>query len=213
MATTHGLAGAALALPMLVLAPELAPVAAVAGIAGGLAPDLDLYVGHRRTLHYPVFGPLAGCVALTGAALQPTALSVALAFGLITAGLHAASDVLGAGLELRPWEANSDRAVYDHFRGRWLEPRRVIRYDGAPEDVLLAGLLAAGPLVAFSAPVDTLVIALLAVTVVYGLLRKQFAALAGWVFSWLPPTVQPHVPDRYLDAGPEDSDQLAARNQ
>src|SRR6056297_545185 len=78
--------------------------------------------------------------ALFGVALAAAALVVAPEFG--TVALHAASDALGGGLELKPWRATSERAVYDHFRGRWIRPRRWVRYDGAPEDLAFAGILA-----------------------------------------------------------------------
>lgn len=51
MSPTHTAMGILLALPLVVAAPELAAVGALAGIAGGAFPDLDLLVGeHRKTL-------------------------------------------------------------------------------------------------------------------------------------------------------------------
>ncbi|MFC4990405.1 metal-dependent hydrolase [Saliphagus infecundisoli] len=200
MATTHALWGMALALPVLATAPEFAPVAFVAGFLGGLAPDLDLYTGHRKTLHYPIYGPIVVVPAVAVALLAPSAATVGLAVGLAAAALHAATDAAGGGLELRPWEAGSERAVYSHYHGRWLRPRRWVRYDGALEDLGLAGL-AGGVLVAAGAdPAAALAVALVAVSAVYTLFRKPLAALAEHLAGLAPSPVVPYLPERYREA-------------
>ncbi|MEF8780015.1 MAG: metal-dependent hydrolase, partial [Haloferacaceae archaeon] len=71
MLPTHALGGMAVALPLLAVSPELAPVALVAGLLGGIFPDLDLYVGHRKTLHYPVYYGAAAVAASLAALLVP----------------------------------------------------------------------------------------------------------------------------------------------
>jgi hypothetical protein len=114
MATTHALAGMALAS----VATLFAPVAVVAAGAGGAVPDLDTPGRHRRTLHYPVYYSLAALGLLAVAFVVPTPATVALAAFVGAAAVHSASDVLGGGLELRPWEGTSDRAVHDHYHGR-----------------------------------------------------------------------------------------------
>ncbi|WP_205596850.1 metal-dependent hydrolase [Halostella salina] len=199
MATTHALWGMVLAVPVLVVAPEYAPSAFVAGLAGGLAPDLDLYAGHRKTLHYPVYATLATVPAVGFAIASPSDPSVALGVGLAAAALHAVTDAAGGGLELRPWLASSERAVYSHYHGRWIEPRRWIRYDGAPEDLGLAGVAAVPLVVAGDGP-TTAAVALLSVSALYVLLRKPLAALAESLVGLLPGPVLPYVPERYRDA-------------
>lgn len=199
MATTHALAGVVLAAPVLVLAPELTPAAVAAGLVGGVFPDLDLYAGHRRTLHFPVFYPLAAAVALGVAVLAPGPATVALAVFLAAAGLHAATDALGGGLELEPWRGTSDRAVYSHAHGRWLRPRRWVRYDGAPEDFLLAAGLGAVALVLYGAPVDGLVLAILAVSAGYTALRKRLVGIWLAAVDALPAPVAVRLPERFLD--------------
>jgi len=198
MATTHALAGALAGVVTLAVAPELAPVALVAGAAGGAFPDLDLYYGHRRTLHFPVYGSLAALAALAAAVLSPGAGTVALAAFLGAAACHAASDALGGGLELRPWEGTSERAVYDHFRGMWLRPRRLVRYDGAPEDAALGVVLAVPTVVAFGPPVETVVGIALALSIGYALLRKPMVALAEFVVARLPDSVSGVLPERFV---------------
>ncbi|WP_092662511.1 hypothetical protein [Halorientalis persicus] len=201
MLPTHALAGMALALPVAAVAPEFAPVALAAGFAGGILPDLDIYVGHRKTLHYPVyFSALAGG-GLALALAVPTAATVGLAFLLLGAALHSVTDVFGGGLELRPWEGTSDRAVYDHYRGRWLAPRRWVGYDGSPGDLLLSSLLAVPLLVTVDGALRLAVLAGLVVAVVYATVRRILPTLAERLVdefgAVLPAVVLAQLPTRY----------------
>lgn len=199
MLTTHVLAGLALSLPVVVLAPELAPAAIIAGAIGGALPDFDMYAGHRRTLHFPVYYSVLTVPALGLAVLAPNLLTVGLAIGIAAAAVHCLMDVFGGGLELRPWEGRSERAVYNHYSDSWVAPRRLIRYDGSPEDLLLAGSFAAPTLVLLDGPVLILVVLLLAVSFVYVVLRRWLADLAPAVFSKVPEPIEEYVPDRYTE--------------
>ncbi|UPM42750.1 metal-dependent hydrolase [Halocatena salina] len=145
MVLTHIAVGMALSLPVAVVAPDLAASTAVGGAIGGAFPDVDLLFGdHRRTLHFPVlYWPPAIALAVVALVVSPITIVAAVVVG--AAAVHSASDVLGAGEELRPWERTNPDAVYDHLRGRWLRAQYIVRYDGAPEDLLLT--------VAFSTPV------------------------------------------------------------
>ena len=198
MLPTHALAGMAMALPLFAVAPELAPVGLVAGLLGGVVPDLDMYAGHRKTLHYPVYYSVAAVPATLLAMVFPSAVTVAVALFLLGAALHAVSDVFGSGLELRPWEGNSTRAVYDHFWGRWIPPRRTIRYDGSPEDLAVSVAFGLPLLYAVETTLQLIVIAALVIALAYTLLRRRLADLAPVVADLLPTTVRPYVPDRYL---------------
>lgn len=203
MLPTHALAGMALALPAALVFPELAGGALLAGFLGGVIPDLDLYVGHRRSLHFPVYYPALAVPALAVAALSPSPASVGVAFALAGAALHSVTDVLGGGLELRPWEGTSERAVYDHYRGRWLAPRRWVDYDGSPGDFLLSLALAA-PLFAVTGDALSLLVAATAVvaavyTAVRRLLPAVATALVGVLAERLPPGLLARVPDRYRE--------------
>lgn len=201
MATTHALAGVAVAAATLLVAPEYAPVAAPAALAGGVFPDFDLYAGHRKTLHFPVYyaaaTPLAGALAL----LAPGPATVALSFFLLAAALHSVMDVFGGGLELEPWLATSDRAVYDHFGGRWIPPRRWVRFDGAPEDFALAVALGLPSLYLYEGVVRDLVVAALAVSGAYALARKRLAPVWRRLAAALPARVRQRLPDRFVDHG------------
>jgi hypothetical protein len=203
MATTHVLVAAGVASLTALVAPEHAPEAAVAAGLGGLFPDLDIYAGHRRTLHFPVYATGAALAALALAVVSPSMVTVAVAAFLVGAALHATMDALGGGLELRPWEGRSERAVYSHYHGRWLAPRRWVRYDGAPEDLLLASV-AAVPTVLLVDGALPVVGGILAFSAGYVALRRRLATLwvrlADALVPRLPPSLQHRVPERFVDA-------------
>jgi hypothetical protein len=173
MSTTHAAMGAALATPLWAIAPSVAPVATVAAFLGGLAPDADAVVGaHRRTLHHPELYPLLSAAAVLAAVVAPGPVTAATAAFLCSAALHSLADVFGGGLALRPWVADDDRGIYLHTRGRWVAPLRWIRYDGAPEDLVLAAALTL-PLALAAGPIRWLALAGLAVSVPYVVFRKH----------------------------------------
>lgn len=178
MATTHVYVGLLLAAAIAVVAPQFAGVVAVAAIVGGLLPDLDVVASHRKTLHFPVYYWVAAVPATILAALAPSEATVGLAVLLLAAALHSLSDHLGGGLAVRPWEGRSRKAVYSHYHGRWLEPRRWIKYDGSPGDLALAAVLALPPLFVFEGPIQTVVIGMLVVSIGYAVSRK-FVTLAS----------------------------------
>lgn len=178
MGTTHAAMGVALAAPLTVVAPELAPVAALAGLLGGVFPDLDLLSGqHRRTLHFPVYYTATALVASAVAVVFPTTATVVAAFFLLSAAVHCVTDAVGGGLELRPWEATDDRGVYVHPADRWVRARRWIRYDGAPEDLLAVAVFSVPGLLLFPGVVRTLSVGALALSVVYVAVRKRLPEL------------------------------------
>jgi len=197
MATTHALAGIAVASVTLYFSPEQAPVAMAAAAVGGIFPDFDLYAGHRQTLHYPIYYPVAAGLAFTTVTFVPTFLTIAAAWFLLGAALHAVMDTFGGGLELRPWRGTSDRAVYDHFNKRWLAPRRWIRYDGAPEDVLLATMLAVPAITVGPSQFDTIAIGLVIFSLAWALVRKPVAEVTEHLVPRLPSGIVARLPERF----------------
>ena len=182
MATTHVFAGLAVVAPVAYVIPEFATPLAVGAIAGGLAPDFDLVFAHRRTFHFPVAGAAVAVLAVALALVVPTPVTAALAALAVAGWLHAASDSVGGGPEMDPWNDRSERAVYDHVRGRWVRPRRWIRYDGAPEDAALGAALAVPSLLVFDGPIADVALVGLAVSIVYAVLRRR---LVAWLPEWL----------------------------
>ncbi len=204
MLPTHAFTGLVLALPVALAMPEVGTAALVAGFLGGVFPDFDMYVGHRKTLHYPVYFSTLAVAVATLALLLPTAATVAAAVFLLAAAVHSVTDVFGGGLELRPWEGTSDRGVYDHYRERWIAPYRWVRYDGAPEDLLLSVTLAVPLLYTLEGSLQWLVVASLAVAVVYTAVRRLLPRIAETLFnrdvvSKLPNPALAYVPTRYRE--------------
>ena len=199
MATTHALAGLLLALPLAFIAPEFAVVGAFAAIAGGVFPDADMPGAHRRTLHFPVYYSVGAVVAAGVALLSPVGWIVAAALFLAAAALHSLSDALGGGLELRPWEATSERAVYSHYHGRWWKPRRWVRYDGAPEDAALGALFALPSLLVFDGAVESVVLGAVAVSIGYVLIRRRMIELTQRVVDYLSPVTLDRPAARYVE--------------
>lgn len=198
MATTHAFVGLAVAALVSLVVPEYGATVAIAGLAGGVFPDLDLYAGHRRTLHFPIYYAVAAVPAVVAAVLVPGAWTAGAAVFLVAAALHAGSDALGGGLELKPWEATSDQAVYSHFHGRWVRPRRVVRYDGAPEDFLVGATFAVPAALAFGPSIRRLVGAGLLVSAGYVLVRKRLPTMAEWLSTHVPESLKRHVPERFV---------------
>ncbi|MFB6106894.1 MAG: metal-dependent hydrolase [Halobacteriaceae archaeon] len=187
MNTTHAAMAAALASPVVLVAPELAPVVVLAAALGGAFPDVDLVVGeHRKTLHYPVYYTAAALVAGAVAVALPRPTTAAVAAFLCGAALHSLTDVFGGGLGLRPWENDDERGVYLHHARRWVAPRRWVRYDGAPEDLLVYVAFAAPVYAVNRGTVRPLVLAALAVSAVYVLVRKRLADLTPERFQESP---------------------------
>ncbi|MCU4752348.1 metal-dependent hydrolase [Halobacteria archaeon AArc-curdl1] len=199
MLPTHALAGMALALPLLAVAPEYAPIAFVAGLLGGIFPDLDMYAGHRKTLHYPVYYSVFAVVTTGVALLMPATGTVAIAVFLVAAALHSVTDIFGSGLELRPWEGNSNKAVYSHYHGTWVAPRKLVSYDGSPADLVLSVTLAVPLVYALEGTLQWVVIGAVVIAGIYTALRRVLADLAPVVVGYLPSSVYPYVPARYLE--------------
>ena len=209
MATTHALVGVALAVFAGIVFPESAagtstlPVAAAA--VGGLFPDFDLYTGHRRTLHFPVYlnvaAAVAVVVAVVAAAAVPSAgvAAAAVATFLVAAGVHSAMDAVGGGLELKPWRGESERAVYSHYHARWIRPRRWVRYDGAPEDLLVAVAVAAPVVYAVDGAVEAGVLVAVGISAAYVVVRKPMVIVTEAVVDTLPESVVDRLPARFVD--------------
>lgn len=178
MATTHAVLGVLPALLLVPFDPALATTAAYAGYAGGVFPDLDLHLEHRKTLHHPELYPTLAVLAALVAFAWPSAVTVVVACFLVSAALHCLTEVLGGGLGRKPWISDDDRGVYSHLGQRWLPPRRVIPYDGSPRDLALCILVTLPLLAVYGTSVRALLLGGLAISVLYTVFRKR---LVDWV--------------------------------
>lgn len=190
MAMTHVAVGLALAAPVTLVAPELAPAALVGSVAGSVFPDIDMVAGeHRRTLHVAEAYALSAVACLALAVAVPSALSTAAAAFFVAATLHPVFDLAGGSSEARPWEAATDRGVYLRSAGGWVAPRRWVRYDGAPADFALAAVFAVPGLVLYGPAVRAGTVVLLAAGAAYTLARKRIPQLSGRVELPVPPVL------------------------
>jgi len=178
-------------------APDIAPAALAGGLVGGMFPDLDLYSGHRKTLHFPTGYLLAALPAAALAVLVQSPIAVGFAFFIFGAAAHCQMDRLGGGLELRPWEGSSEKAVYNHVRGEWHRPMRWVPYDGSPQDLALLSMVALPLLNVLETPFRPVVGLALGVGIVYVALRQWLASIAPVVFGYVPAPLVEYVPDRY----------------
>ncbi|WP_313693706.1 metal-dependent hydrolase [Halorarum halobium] len=199
MATTHALVGVLIGLGVLATVPEAGGPVLLAAALGGAFPDLDVLAVHRRTLHFPVgYAALAASSALSALVL-PAWMAIAAATFFAAAAVHAATDVFGGGLELRPWEATSDRALYDHLRGRWRPPRRWIRYDGAPEDFMLALAVGLPSFAALDGNARLGVVALLGISAAYAAFRRPLVDGGETLVGLLPASVLRLIPETLIE--------------
>lgn len=179
MTSTHAFVGAAIGAAVAWATPEVGAMAVLAGFVGGALPDADLLATHRRTTHYPVLAPLVAVPVTAGAVLVGTVAALVVAVAVIAAAVHCLMDVWGGGVEHRPWEATSERAVYDHVSGRWVRPRRWVRWSGAPEDFLLALACAIPALAATRGASRALLLGVLLVSGVFVFVRRRLAGLSS----------------------------------
>jgi len=95
--------------------------------------------------------------------------------------------------------------VYDHLRGTWIAPRRWVRYDGSPEDLLLSTVLAVPLLVTLGGMLRWIVVTSLVVAGVYTAVRRVLPTAAVFLvestlLQALPDRVLARVPPRYLES-------------
>lgn len=197
MLPTHVVIGLAVGAPLLALAPELAPAALLGVVIGSILPDLDMYTGHRRTLHYPTGYAIATAISIPLAVLLQWPIVIVGTFVLFGAALHCRMDRYGGGLELEPWKETSNRAVYDHVKRQWLPPKRWIRYDGAPEDFVLMATIGLPLMFVFDGGFQWITFIAIVVGGAYAVFRRQLARIARIVFRYVPRSVAHHVPARY----------------
>ncbi|WP_347721216.1 metal-dependent hydrolase [Candidatus Nanohalovita haloferacivicina] len=175
MGVTHALMGGLLGASSMFFTPELFLAAVAAGFLGGLFPDLDLAWKHRESLHFPVGYTVLSSVLIGAAAATGNYYVVLASYFTASAWLHSWIDILGGGLEERPWEGTTDKGVYSHSLDKWFPPLQIIRYDGAPEDFLLTVFLGASlyPLLNGYPEAQKVVVASVIIGGFYSLVRKK----------------------------------------
>jgi len=110
----------------------------------------------------------------------PTLLAAVFALAVAA---HCVMDVAGGGAETRPWEATSERGVYNHRTNCWIRPRRWVRYAGAPEDLLLALLASLVPLIASDGWLRQALLGVLLCSALFAAVRRRLSPLVERLFA------------------------------
>lgn len=183
MTTTHAVVGALVGGATAAVGPVPTTTALVVGFVGGTLPDADLVATHRRSLHFPVYASVATVLAAFVAAVVATPATMLVVVFLVAFAVHCLMDVFGGGVEVRPWEATSDRGVYDHYGDRWIAPRRWVRYAGAPEDLLVATAAGLPVLAVATGGTRTVLAVVLTVSAGFTVFRRRLAGVSERLFA------------------------------
>ena len=170
MITTHILVGGCLGLLSTFLSPGHVTTAILAGMVGGMVPDLDIFMEHRKTLHRPIQFTVLSILLLMLVMVQPSELTVVLAFTVSSMLLHSVFDIFSNGKTMRPEIETDDRAVYNHVKSEWIEPRRWV-LDASRPDLIIT--LSAATALLFTSQLVLLTQTVMATGVVYFFTKKH----------------------------------------
>lgn len=108
----------------------------VTAVLAGAGPDMDMFWEHRKTLHRPFQAIIAGSLFFLLYYISGYNIPLLVSVGCASISLHCLLDILSNGKTAKPREKTDDRAVYSHFTGSWIEPRRLVT-DGSTGDFVL----------------------------------------------------------------------------
>jgi len=166
MTPNHATAGLLLALTATRWHPELRSVVAITAFIGGVVPDLDTKLEHRKSLHYPVYyGILTGLFLLAATVVDARLLVIGTYFFAVAA-LHCYTDLF-VDVEKASDEPDGDGIIFVHPMDRWVGPVTLVRYAGSPEDLLVGLLLAVLPLIEYESVPFALTVIAVAWSVLY----------------------------------------------
>lgn len=148
----------------------------VSGAVGGFLPDLDMFLTHRKTLHFPIGYSVLSVLLVLVYLLSDFTIVLLLATGVFVAALHSLMDILGGGKEMRPWEETDDRAAFNHITGEWISARRIF-YDGSFPDFVLATFCGVVAVLILPPTFTISIILLVALSLAYTLLRKYITKI------------------------------------
>lgn len=186
MAPTHVFVSLLLASPLLLIAPEASIFVFAFAVIGGFLPDFDLFFGtHRKTLHFPSGYFVGSLVFILIAFVYTTVGTISLAALAIGVCSHVFGDILGAGLEYKPWEKTSDRGVYNHIEDEWIAPTYILGHDGSLRD--FTALLFMSPLVFFVYSdvsfIVEFIVGIVLLALLYSALRKILPSIEEYLYK------------------------------
>lgn len=178
MIVSHALLGGVIGILSMFIAPSELTVAIIAGGIGGLIPDLDMLLDHRRTLHFPFTSTVLLLPAFIAFVLVPMSITTVLFFGLAGMAFHAYTDILGEGRVMRHWVHIDHRAVYDHVTDRWVYPRRVIK-TGQGTDLFVTAFSGSLLVRVVDSPLSYVVVVLVVVAFVFTITLRPAARIVS----------------------------------
>lgn len=195
MLPTHIIGALFLSIPIIAFYPDLIRVVFIGSVFGGVAPDLDLIIGqHRKSFHHPYIFSLGlfTAISLLVAFPESTILVGFLAF-MIGCVSHIVGDLMGSGLEHKPWDQTSTRCVYNHVRQEWIPPSYILGYDGSLRDMGVLLVLSGVVYIFYHQMmyIEQAVLVLLSIGMVYTIVRRTLPKVETtlyhrhWVFKWI----------------------------
>lgn len=187
MLPSHLVVGLVFCSPLYLYAPAEAKLLTLLGILiGSIAPDADILFGqHRRTTHYP---ELSAVVAL-GLVVLTVPLPILFPVTAFTVGfsIHSWIDILGGGLEDKPWERTSQKSVYRHATKTWSPPRHYTGHDGSVRDLGITMVFTGIAISLYAYHWLTLLLFVnLGVALIYTTVRKYLPALRDKIIKKIP---------------------------
>jgi len=166
MTPNHATSGLLLALTVTRWHPELLTVVAITAFIGGVVPDFDAKLEHRKTLHYPVYYSILAGLFLLAATVVDAQVLVIGAYFFAAATLHCYTDLF-VDIEKASDEPDGDGIIFVHPVDRWVGPVTLVRYAGSPEDLLIGLLLVVLPLLEYEGVPFALTLIAMAWSVLY----------------------------------------------
>lgn len=125
--------------------------------------------------------------------------TISIFFLFLNCSIHSISDILSSGLELRPWEQNSKKSVYNHYNQKWIEPLHIIPYDGSKYDLLLLISLSIPLFIYLEQPYESIIILCDIIGITYTILRKILPDMGTYIIDVIPNKYYKYIPARYLE--------------
>lgn len=140
MTPNHMLTGLLLGYGVVFVNPEILLAASILGFFGGLFPDIDAVLEHRKTLHFPVYYTIFLMTLLVGYFFVGLPALLAISFFFLSASIHCITDYFVV-IEKDSNEESQNGVIYLHPFDKWVGPKPIIKYAGSPQDLLIGLLL------------------------------------------------------------------------
>lgn len=164
-----------------------------AAVTGSLVPDFDFLLKHRKSLHFPIYGTILGCLITVNGLIFELYVLIVIGTALLCVGVHSVLDIFGGVLGLRPWEKDSGNLVYNHYEDSWISNSDIsfgVGYDGSPLDLLVTTVISFTLILSYSnTTLRAFVLLLLLIGCLYSVLRKRLVQAVLILVNYTPKPV------------------------